>query len=376
MGSPQAGEGPLASRVEALLEARFGHPVLLVSSATHALEMMAMLFELEPGDEILLPSFTFVSSANAFVIRGIRVGFVDCDANGLIDLEHAESLIGPNTKAMGIVHYAGYSCDIAEARRICDKYSLFLFEDAAQAIGADFKGRPLGSFGDLSCLSFHQTKNISCGEGGALIINRRNFYDRARIIRQKGTNRHLYLSRQVSRYSWVDIGSSYLLSEFSAAVLLAQLEHFDDIQRHRELLWKLYAKQVKSILPASWEILQGPEGQAGNAHLFALLAPNRSNRDELIRFLNENGVEATSHFVPLHQTPFVLSHPELFRLKGDYECTVGMSERILRLPLYFALTELQVLAICRCIHEFFAAIGQDSFTMSDAEGSRIQITSV
>ncbi|WP_185146858.1 dTDP-4-amino-4,6-dideoxygalactose transaminase [Reichenbachiella sp. MSK19-1] len=324
---------------------------LLTSSCTDALEMSALLVGIQLGDEVIMPTYTFVSTANAFILRGAEVKFADSGKDHPnIDPKSIERLITERTKAIVIVHYAGMACDIEAILAICEKHGLYLIEDAAQAIDATYKGKPLGSFGDLSTFSFHETKNIIAGEGGLLVVNNPELADRAEIIWEKGTNRSAFSRGEINKYGWVDVGSSFLPSEVTAAFLYAQLENLKDIQRRRLEIWTTYQEQLEP-LEDSGEILlpKVPHGSSNNAHVFYLLTKSVVERDELIAFLRSKEVHAVFHYLCLHKSEFYLKEHLLVNLPN----AVGFEDRLVRLPLFYELKDSEVDYICEMIRSYF-----------------------
>jgi dTDP-4-amino-4,6-dideoxygalactose transaminase len=345
-----AGDGEFTRMCCHLLEERLRIPkVLLVPSCTAALEMAAMLFDLKPIDEVIVPSYTFVSTVNAFVRLGARPVFVDIRPDTLnIDDDLIENAITDRTRAIFPVHYAGVSCEMDPIVRIARKHGLRIAEDAAQGVNAFYNGRALGSIGDLGCYSFHETKNLICGEGGALCLNDPTLIDRAEIIRDKGTNRKQFFRGQVDKYTWVDVGSSYVISELCSAFLCAQLEMLDAIGERRRQIYQFYSDHFADLAGESLLSLPHvPENCVGNWHLFYVLMPDQARRDGLMKYLNERGILAVFHFVPLHTSPM----GALFGYRsGDLPETEELSSRLLRLPLYYDITEeeqVQVVAAVR-----------------------------
>ncbi len=333
-----AGMGPLGATCEELLESGFGVRTLLVSSCTHALEIAALLLELQPGDEVLLPSFTFVSTANAFVLRGARPVFVDVDASGNIDVAGAAALQTRRTRAVCAVHYAGNSCDLEALASALP--GLPLVEDAAQAIGSSFGGRPLGTFGVAGAISFHETKNVGCGEGGALLLPRPELVDRAEFLREKGTDRRKFSQGLVDKYTWVDVGSSYVLSELNAAYLEPQLRALERIQARRAQVFARYREALTG--PASragGRVIEPPShnGQ-GNAHLFALVFRSGEQRTRYIAHMGERGILTPFHYVALHRSPM----GRRFHDGRPLPMSDQLTECLVRLPLFFNLTDAQV----------------------------------
>ena len=333
-----AGDGQFTAKCHEWFTSYFsGHKVLMTPSCTQALEMCALLIDIQPGDEVILPSYTFVSTANAFVLRGAKVVFVDIRPDTLnIDERLIESAITAKTKAIVIVHYAGVSCEMDKIKSLADKYSIFLIEDAAQALGAKYKGKLLGTFGHLSTFSFHETKNItSGGEGGLLLFQNDTFLERAEILREKGTNRKQFFQGKTEKYSWVDIGSSYLPSELQAAYLWGQLEKFDEICLKRMLNWNRYHQKLETTLqPEKVEIPLIPESCEHNGHIFYLKLPDFSTRATFINHLNDNGIAATFHYVPLHSSG---AGQKFGRFSGIDVFTTKESQRIVRLPMFHSL---------------------------------------
>jgi len=326
--------------------------VLLTTSCTAALEMSVLLCDLEPGDEVILPSFTFVSTANALVLRGIMPRFVDIrrDTKNL-DEELIEAAITEKTKAIIPVHYAGVSCDMDAIASIAGKHDLRVIEDAAQGVNAAYKDRFLGSLGDLGAYSFHETKNYSSGEGGALLINDAALVERAEIIREKGTDRSRFDRGQVDKYSWIDIGSSFLPSDILAACLYAQLEALDEINGLRKRVVDLYKERLQSLADEGLiELPFIPADCRTNNHMFYILAQDRDARSALIDHLKNNGVLAVFHYVPLHDSPM---GRKLGCDQTELPVTQSVSERLLRLPLYCGLADADVEFVCDLIDEFF-----------------------
>nr|WP_232968137.1 dTDP-4-amino-4,6-dideoxygalactose transaminase [Pseudomonas sp. CCOS 191] len=349
-----AGDGQFTRLCQEWLEVSLGCPrALLTHSCTAALEMAAILADIGPGDEVIMPSFTFVSTANAFVLRGAVPVFVDVREDTLnLDERLIEAAITEKTKAVVAVHYAGQPCDMAALLHLCDKHGLILIEDAAQAILAREKDRALGTFGHLGCLSFHETKNVISGEGGALLINDPKLIERAEIIWQKGTNRKAFSRGEVSKYTWVDVGSSFLPSELTAAFLYAQLEQGESINVHRRALYKSYYQQLEPLEADGCLTLPcAPGGKPANAHIFYILMRSNEARGELIAFLRERGIYAVFHYVPLHDSPAGLRYA---RSVGQLPVTQEVSASLLRLPLYSDMTIEQVTEVCEAIFQFFA----------------------
>jgi len=334
-GGQLSGNGRFTRRCHALLERQLGaRRVLLTHSCTAALEMAALLLDLAPGDEIILPSYTFVSTANAFVLRDAVPVFVDIRPETMnLDERLIEAAITSRTKAIVAVHYGGVACDMDRVMDIAARHGLAVVEDAAQALGATYKGRPLGSIGQLGALSFHETKNVISGEGGALIVNDDRFSARAEILWEKGTNRSGFFRGEVEKYTWVDVGSSFLPSEVTAAFLLAQLEDADAILRRRLQLWDRYYTLFgdPSLVVLDIGRPHVPAGCRHNAHMFYVLLPEGIDRPALLRAMNERGVNTVFHYVPLHSSP---AGRRFGRTSGDLAVTDRLSARLIRLPLW------------------------------------------
>lgn len=340
-----SGDGVFTKKCSAWLEARTGaRKALLTHSCTAALEMAAILADIQPGDEIIMPSYTFVSTANAFVLRGGVPVFVDIRPDTLnIDEAKIEAAITPRTKAIVPVHYAGVACEMDTIMAIALRHGLLVIEDAAQGIMSTYKGRPLGSIGHLAAYSFHETKNIISGEGGALLINDEIFSARAEIIREKGTNRSQFFRGQVDKYTWTDIGSSYLPGEVIAAFLWAQMEDADTITARRLDIWNYYHEHFLKLESDNLLIRPTiPEYCKHNAHMYYVLMKSLSQRTELIRTLKEKAIQTVFHYVPLHQSPVGL---KLARVSGDMKMTEEMSERLIRMPLWISGIDDELTAV-------------------------------
>jgi dTDP-4-amino-4,6-dideoxygalactose transaminase len=343
-----SGDGPFTRRCQAWLESTIGCPkALLTHSGTGALEMAAILAGTSPGDEIIMPSFTFVSTANAFVLRGGVPVFVDVREDTLnIDESKIEAAITPRTKAIVVVHYAGMACDMDAIREIARRRGLMLIEDAAQALGAAYRGRPLGGFGELAAVSFHETKNLISGEGGALLVNSEQLIERAEIIREKGTNRSRFLRGDVDKYTWVDIGSSFLPSDILAAFLWAQLEAAESIGAARKALWDRYQEgfaEAERAGLARRPVV--PREASPNAHTYFLVLRDAAQRTRFIETLRREDIYAVFHYVPLHSSP---AGRRYGRTSGSMEITDAMSARLVRLPLWIGLAPQQDHVIDRC----------------------------
>jgi dTDP-4-amino-4,6-dideoxygalactose transaminase len=351
-----SGDGQFSKLCEQWLVDTLGtRKALLTPSGTAALEMSALLADIQPGDEVIMPSFTFVSTANAFVLRGAVPVFVDIRPDTLnIDESKIEAAITEKTKAIVPVHYAGVACEMGLIQAIAEKYSLFLIEDAAHGILSTYKGKFLGTFGQVSALSFHETKNLIAGEGGALVINDEQFELRAEILREKGTNRRQYFRGQVDKYTWVDIGSSFLASELQAAYLWAQMENARSINQHRMDLWEQYYRLLTPLAQEGLLRLPTiPNDCSHNAHLFYVLLESEKVRSELINFLKQRGISAVFHFVPLHSAP---AGRKFARSHGSMENTEFTADRLLRLPLSADITPGQIECVVEAIRSFFAEI--------------------
>lgn len=347
-----SGNGAFTKKCQQFFEERYGFKkCLLTTSCTDALEMAAILCDIQPGDEVIVPSYTFVSSALAFVREGAKIVFADSmKDNPNIDAEKIESLITPRSKVIVPVHYAGVACDMDRIMEIAEKHNLIVVEDAAQAIDSYYKDRPLGAIGHLSAFSFHETKNIIAGEGGMLCINDERFIRRAEIIWEKGTNRAEFFRGEVNKYGWVDTGSSFLPSEVIAAFLWAQLEHLDDIQSRRKHLWELYNTcllPLTSNLSPKLALPVIPSYATNNAHMFYLVCNNLEQRSALIKHLKDNGVLAVFHYLSLHSSPYYQDKHDGRVLP---ECD-RFADCLVRLPMYYDLKDEEVLEICRLIKE-------------------------
>lgn len=328
---------------------------LITTSGTSALEMAALLAEIKPGDEVIMSSYTFVSTANAFVLRGAKIVFVDIRPDTMnIDETLIESAITSKTKAIVPVHYAGVACEMDAICEIAKKHNLIVIEDAAQAVMSYYKGKALGSIGDFGCYSFHETKNYSMGEGGAVLINRDDAVERAEIIREKGTNRTKFFRGQVDKYTWVDLGSSYLQSELNCAYLYAQIEDPDIINENRIKSWNKYYELLKPLENEGYISLPViPEGCVHNAHMFYIKTKDLAERTSLISFLKEKGVNAVFHYIPLHSSP---AGKQFGIFNGEDKYTTKESERILRLPMYYNLEEQDIIYIVEKVKEFYKMI--------------------
>jgi len=347
-----SGNGIYTKKCQQFFEDKFGiKKALLTTSCTDALEMAAILINIKEGDEVIMPSYTFVSTANAFVLRGAKIVFADsCSDNPNIDAAKIEGLITSKTKAIVPVHYAGVACDMDVIMDIAKRHNLFVIEDAAQAIDSYYKGKALGSIGHLATFSFHETKNVIAGEGGLLAINDEQFIERAEIIWEKGTNRSAFFRGEIDKYGWVDIGSSFLPSEIVAAFLWAQLECLDDIQKRRLFIWNKYNNQLSHLKEAGKIVLPQVAGFAtNNAHMYYLVCSSSEQRSELIALLKDDGVMAVFHYLSLHQSDFYQSKHdgrEMFNTKKYSDCLV-------RLPFYYELKDEEIDRIIKLIISYF-----------------------
>jgi dTDP-4-amino-4,6-dideoxygalactose transaminase len=347
-----SGDGPYTAQCHTLLEQSLGiQKALLTTSCTHALEMAALLLETAPGDEVILPAFTFPSTANAFVLRGARPVFVDVRADTLnIDESRIEQCITERTKAIFLVHYAGVGCEMATILAIAHRHAIAVVEDNAHGLYGRYRGRYLGTFGQLAALSFHETKNFSCGEGGALLINDAQFNERAEILREKGTDRSRFFRGEIDKYNWIDIGSSYLPSDLLAAFLRAQLERRDQIQSKRRAIWENYAHEL-----ASWAGTIGarlpivPPECEQSYHMFYLIMPSSGSRQALISHLAGLGILAVFHYLPLHLSPMGL---RFGGCHGDCPVTEDLADRLLRLPFFTGMSSSEQAQVIDAVRAF------------------------
>ena len=346
------GDGSFTKKCNAWIEERFhAQKALLTTSGSTALDMAAMMCGIQPGDEVILPSFTFSSTANAFVLAGARLVFVDIRPDTMnMDETKIEEAITEKTRVIVPVHYAGVSCEMDTIMEIARKHGIKVVEDAAQGVMSTYKGRALGTIGDFGCYSFHETKNYSMGEGGALVINDPDYNEKAEILREKGTNRSKFFRGQVDKYTWVDFGDSYLPSDMNAAYLWAQLEIADEMNEHRIKLWNNY---YQAFLPyeeaGRIDLPHIPEGCVHNAHMFYLKCNDLEDRTKLIAHLKENGIQAVFHYIPLHSAPAGL---KFGRFSGEDRFTTKESERLVRLPLYYCLTEEDQQKVINAVKEY------------------------
>lgn len=347
------GDGEFTMKCNAWIEEKTEtKKCLLTTSCTHATELAALLSDIKEGDEIIMPSYTFVSTADAFVLRGATVVFVDINPKTMnIDENLIEDAITDKTRAIVPVHYAGVSCEMDKIMEIAKRYNLIVIEDAAQGIMSTYKGKALGTIGDFGCFSFHETKNYSMGEGGAILIRDEDKIEEAEIIREKGTNRSKFFRGQIDKYTWVNYGSSYLPSDMNAAYLYAQLEMADEINNDRLANWNHYYEGLSKLAEAGKiELPYIPEGCVHNAHMFYIKAKDLEERTRLIAFLKENGILSVFHYIPLHTAP---AGQKFGRFHGEDKYTTKESERLARLPMYYGLKEDQVDYIISKIKEFY-----------------------
>ena len=346
-----SGNGDFTKKCQTFFEEKYGFKkCLLTTSCTDALEMASILLDIKEGDEVIMPSYTFVSTSNAFVLRGAKIVFADSyPDNPNIDATKLNALITPKTKAIVVVHYAGVACEMDAVMQLAKEHDLFVVEDAAQAVDSYYKGKPLGSIGHLAAFSFHETKNIIAGEGGMLAINDERFKERAEIIWEKGTNRAAFFRGEVNKYGWVDIGSSFLPSEIVAAFLYAQLENLEDIQNRRKLLWQAYYTQLKSLESnQAFKLAEIPEYATNNAHMFYLVCTSMEERTKLIQALKNEGIHAVFHYLSLHKSEF-------YKDKHDgrvLENCDKFADHLIRLPLFYELEEKEVERICHVIKKY------------------------
>ena len=348
-----SGDGTFTEKCSQWLENNTrSRKVLLTTSCTHALEMAALLLGIKEGDEIIMPSYTFVSTANAFALRGAKIVFVDIRPDTMnIDENLIENAITSKSKAIVPVHYAGVSCEMDKIMNIARDAKLYVVEDAAQGMMSRYHNKELGSIGNIGCYSFHETKNYTMGEGGALLINNQAFIEQAEIIREKGTNRNKFFRGEVDKYSWVDLGSSYLPSDINAAFLLAQLEMADEIFLDRMNSWKLYYELLKPLSDSGKiELPVIPEGCNHNAHMFYIKLHDEKERSRIIKYLHENDISTVYHYVPLHTAKAGLIHGSF---SGEDKYTTKESERLLRLPMYYGLTKENIYTVVNKIEHFF-----------------------
>lgn len=372
-----SGNGVYTKKCQNFFEKQYGFKkALMTTSCTDALEMAAILCDIKPGDEVIAPSYTFVSTVLAFVRQGAKIVFCDsCKDNPDIDPDRIETLVTPRTRVIIPVHYAGVACDMDRIMDIARRYNLLVVEDAAQAIGSYYKGRPLGSIGHFGCFSFHETKNIIAGEGGLLTINDERFIRRSEIIWEKGTNRSEFFRGEVNKYGWIDTGSSFLPSELISAFLWAQIENIDTIQARRKAIWEQYYAGLRPIADKGLITLPDiPAYATNNAHMFYIVCRSLEERSAFIAHMKQNGIQAVFHYLSLHRSGFYLTHPdsrpdncqEIERV-GDEEQVVGLhlpncdrfADCLVRLPLFYELTDEEVKRILDSCHSFFNTLTTD-----------------
>lgn len=349
-----SGDGQFTKKCSQWMEERFGaKKVLLTTSGTAALDMAMLLCDLKPGDEVILPSYTFSSTANAVVLCGAKLVFVDIRPDTMnIDEKKIEAAITDRTKVIMVVHYAGVACEMDTIMDIARRHNLKVVEDAAQGVMSRYKGQFLGTIGDFGCYSFHETKNYSMGEGGAILINDPQYIERAEILREKGTNRSMFFRGQVDKYTWVDFGDSYLPSELNAAYLWAQLEKADEINEDRLNSWMIYFDSFKTLAEeGKVDMPSVPDDCVQNAHMFYLKVKDIEERSRLISHLKEHGIIAVFHYIPLHSAPAGLKYG---RFHGRDEFTTKESERLVRLPMYYGLTENDIRCVVSLVKMFYA----------------------
>jgi dTDP-4-amino-4,6-dideoxygalactose transaminase len=347
-----SGDGMFTKRCHEFFENKYGFgKVLLTSSCSDALEMAALLIDTRPGDEIIIPSFTFVSTANAFVLRGATIVFADSSAeNPNIDAKSIEALITPRTKAIVPVHYAGIACDMDVIMALAEKNKLLVIEDAAQAIDSFYKDKPLGSIGQLAAFSFHETKNIISGEGGMIVVNDKQFAGRAEVVREKGTNRSAFFRGEIDKYGWVDMGSSFLPSDMIAAFLWAQIENLEDIQAKRKHTWNLYYENLKALQQSGKIGLPDiPAYATNNAHMFYIVCSSLKERTALIEFLRQHNIHSVFHYQSLHNSPYYKNKHDGRMLKNADMFT----DCLLRLPFYYELSDADTMKIIASVKNYY-----------------------
>ena len=343
------GDGPYTEKASALFAQKFGvKRMTLTTSCTHALELAALLCGIIPGDEVILPSFTFSSTANAFLLRGARLVFCDIRADTLnMDEKLLSNLVTKKTKAIVPVHYAGVSCEMDSINAFASRHGLFVVEDAAQAVGSAYKDHPCGNLSDFGCYSFHETKNYSMGEGGGIVIRDNELYKRAEMIREKGTDRSNFLRGEVDKYTWRQLGSSYLPSDVLAAILCAQLTRFREITQSRLKVWNVYHECFATLEEKGWRRPTIPSECTHNAHMYYLLAPSIKDRTKFINGLRERGVQAVSHYEPLHVAPM---GKEMGYKEEDLPLTLDLAARLVRLPMWAGMDETSLLQVVNIVN--------------------------
>ena len=348
------GDGVFTKKCSQWLEKKFdARKVMLTTSGSSALDMAALMCDIKPGDEVILPSFTFSSTANSFVLAGAKLVFVDIRPDTMnIDENKIESAITDRTRVIVPVHYAGVACEMDTIMNIAQKYELLVVEDAAQGVMSSYKGKSLGTIGDFGCFSFHETKNYSMGEGGAIVINNDNFIEKAEILREKGTNRSKFWRGQVDKYTWVDFGDSYLPSELNAAYLWAQLEKADDINSDRLTTWNIYNEAFKDLSSYGQIVLPTiPKDCIHNAHMYYLKCKSLEQRTAFINYLKKNEILAVFHYVPLHSAPAGI---KFGRFNGKDEYTTKESDKLVRLPMYYGMSQEDRDKVIDCVKSFFS----------------------
>ena len=347
-----AGNGRFTKACHEFFQTRYGFKkVLMTTSCTDALEMSAILLRIQPGDEVIIPSYTFVSTANAFVLRGAKIVFADSSKDHPnVSIDSIKECISDRTKAIVVVHYGGVACEMDQLLELCSEHEISLVEDAAQAIEASYKGRPLGSFGDCATFSFHETKNVVSGEGGLLVINNEELLKRAEIIWEKGTNRTAFFRGEIDKYSWVDLGSSFLPSELISAYLYGQLENVETIQTGRVRIWETYYSALQDLaISGMFTLPKIPSYATNNAHVFYIVCRNVEERNELLSHLKDKGIGAVFHYLSLHKSEFFKEkHDERELINAD-----RFSDCLFRLPLHLHLTDADVAYIVDCIKDFY-----------------------
>lgn len=347
-----AGNGRFTKACHEFFQTRYGFKkVLMTTSCTDALEMSAILLRIQPGDEVIIPSYTFVSTANAFVLRGAKIVFADSSKDHPnVSIDSIKECISDRTKAIVVVHYGGVACEMDQLLELCNEHEISLVEDAAQAIEASYKGRPLGSFGDCATFSFHETKNVVSGEGGLLVINNEELLKRAEIIWEKGTNRTAFFRGEIDKYSWVDLGSSFLPSELISAYLYGQLENVETIQTGRVRIWETYYSALQDLaISGMFTLPKIPSYATNNAHVFYIVCRNVEERNELLSHLKDKGIGAVFHYLSLHKSEFFKEkHDERELINAD-----RFSDCLVRLPLHLHLTDADVAYIVDCIKDFY-----------------------
>ncbi len=347
-----SGDGKFTKWCNSFIESEFGaKKALLTTSGTHALEIAMLLIDLKEGDEVILPSYTFVSTVNSIILRGATPIFVDIREDTLnMDESLINDLITPRTKAILPVHYAGISCEMDTISYLAQNHNLFVIEDAAQGVNAKYKDKYLGTLGDVGCYSFHETKNYSMGEGGAIVINNENFIERAEIIREKGTNRSKFFRGEIDKYTWVDVGSSFLPSEINAAILKVQFEHLSEIQSKRDKVYNWYYNGLKNLENEGIISLPKiPQNCIGNSHLFYILTKSLKERTHLIQHMRDAGIHSVFHYVPLHKSEYYQKNYGVI----DLPITEKLSSHLIRLPMFYNITEKEVNEVVSQIHRFY-----------------------